>query len=191
MSVSTTKRQMKDRGDAADLQTDPKPCHFIAKRQGSLLNLCDIYPKEQTRDATSLYLSVPQDGAVLSETFPVPIRSYDQREALMPCKYRCGGCRFCSLHKVCALSDMPSAVSHLVQIRERNRAYQAMDGRFASKLTVLGRKCLEINPKRRSVHGCYLGGLYEARGHNKVMWLRLCKRFRNLDLDSVPRKLTQ
>ena len=191
MSVSTAPRQILDRGDAGDLQPVAKPCHFTAKRQASLLHLEEILPREQTRDITSFYLSVTQDTALLRETFPAPIRSYDQRETLMPCKYCCGGCRFCSLHTVCALSDMPSAVSHLVQIRERNRAYQAMDGRFASKLTVLGRKCLEINPKRRSVHGCYLGGLYEARGHNKVMWLRLCKRFRNLDLDRVPRKLTQ
>ena len=113
MSVSTTPRQILDRGDAGDLQPVAKPCHFTAKRQASLLHLEEILPREQTRDITSFYLSVTQDTALLRETFPAPIRSYDQRETLMPCKYRCGGCRFCSLYKKKCFSTISRVQSHI------------------------------------------------------------------------------
>ena len=157
-----------------DATSIPSVC-FTGRRQASLLNITDVFWEQNT------------DSAVQQ----TPIRTYDQRQPLMPCKYRCGGCRLCSLHRINALPDMQSAASHLLHIRERNRVFLAMDARFTASLVALGRQSLEVSPKRSHVHGKYLGCLLKARVLNKVLSFRINKQFRNKTFDGLPRKLTR
>ena len=161
----------------AEVVTSTPSFGFAGRRQASQLNLTDVF-LEQTNDI----------DPTLRQT---PIRTYDQRQSLAPCKYHCGGCRLCSLHRITALPDTQSARSHLLHIRERNRVFLNMDTRFTASLVALGRQSLEISPKRSHVHGCYLGSLYGAHSHNKVLSFRLNKHLRNKTFVGLPRKLTR
>ena len=157
-----------------DVTSTPSVC-FTGRRQASLLNITDVFWEQDT------------DSAVQQ----TPTRTYDQRQPLTPCKYHCGGCRLCSLHRITALPDIQRAGSHLLHIRERNRVFLTMDTRFTASLVALGRQSLEVSPKRSHVHGCYLGSLYGAHSLNKVLSFRLNKHLRNKTFDGLPRKLTR